>query len=203
MQSTSRKFFCPGLALFFYFLWVSATYASETRAVSALSERLLSSTAFGVGVVTWGAVARTGNGHAQLFTYQIEYAKNEKIIVCTERELHPGQRVFFAIQINESSQRDFCIPKSNYLPATQFTQIIYAGFDDLLNGKTWFEIPMELDEKFDCNQIEVVSTSVDVRASGIRNRVEIRGVPGAGNYFSGESLMKCLKSWGLPQYKTL
>lgn len=201
MPNTSRNIFCTAFVLLVSCTQISAACASESKSVNSMPKRLASSTAYGVGIVKWGAVAQSINRRPQLFTYQIGYGTDDTLRICTERELHPGQKVFFAITIGASSKNKSCISDASYLPANQFTQFIYAGFDDLLGGKTWFEIPPGVVERFDCQGVDLVRTSVDARSADGQQRPDIRGVPGIGSYFSDVSLMQCLKLQGLPQYK--
>lgn len=203
MLSTSRNVVYVVLALVAVCMSMTAACASESKAVNSMPNRLTSSAAYGIGIVTWGAVAQNLNGRAQLFTYEIRYGADSILRVCTERELHPGQKTFFAIKLGDSIKNKSCALNTHYIPANQFAQFIYAGFDDLIGAKTWFEVPSGNVEKFDCPKIDTALTSIEVRFADGKRRSDVRGISGVGSYFSDVSLMQCLKLLKLSQYKAL
>lgn len=178
--------------------FMGRSLAAERAPIDSIPTRFLSAESYGFGVISRGAVVKSINGRAQLFSYEIDYDKG-RVKVCMGRALQLGQKVLFSISSKILLNRD-CPSGSRYVSEDQFSQFIYPGFDDLFAEDVFYEIPPGVSEKFGCSSVTIFSVSSEIngrQGAGMR----ALGLLGLKKYFSGKSLVACMRKNGFPLSK--
>ncbi|WP_242108547.1 hypothetical protein [Luteimonas aquatica] len=197
MRNINHKYVIAILALIFGSTAGNVT-AYEYRASESIPERAKKSRLFGMGVVRWVSIAHVVNGRAQLFTLMIDYGEKKQIKVCAEQAVAAGQRVFFVI--SNDKRNDNCVSGAAYIPAESYSQILYRGFEDLIEKKVWFEVPAGRAENFGCPEIETITAETNFKSKS-GGRVDVSGFFSGEVFFSSSDMASCLVKNKLPAYR--
>lgn len=197
MLNTSHKLALLACSIAFISAWPGDALSDIRRATDSLPKRMKASAAYGIGTVRWGAIAYSSGGRAELFAYEVDYGRRNKIIICTELSLYPSQKVLFALSSAQKHPR--CSSKWSYIATGGSPGVIYAGYEDVVRSESWFQVSPGFKENFGCANVEAISTVQKVSSAQAASLPH--GIPSGGTYFNGDDLINCLSSQGIPLYK--
>ena len=192
------------IKLIFFSILINCTanisLANEVRPTKPIIKRLATSSSYGFGTISHGEVAKWIDGRAALFSYGINFS-GSIINACTSRELYIGQKIFFSISSNVTINKN-CPSQSHYFPDGYFSDFIYPGFNDLIAGDVFYEIPAGMMEDFDCPSVVVFSISSRIEGKK-KNSLSngLMAILGSRKYFSGKSLAECMGNLSVPLNK--
>lgn len=173
-----------------------AAMADKVVASRPMAERLAKASAYGVGVIRWGAMPEAVSV-PRIFKYQIDFTKrrkSKKILICTDQPYSIGQRVLFAYGDSRDAR---CGNDYAYIPATSYNEFVYPIYDDTMNDKSWVLLRPAHAEDLGCENIAFINLSLKESKQKSGPSIDLSGIPGDGKYFDLKGLSACLSKAGI------
>lgn len=173
-----------------------AAMADKVVASRPMAERLAKASAYGVGVIRWGAMPEVVSV-PRIFKYQVDFTKgkkSKKILVCTDQPYSIGQKVLFAYGDSRDAR---CGNDYAYIPATSYNEFVYPVYDDTMNDKSWVLLRPAHAEDLGCENIAYINLSLKESKQKNGPDIEFSGIPGDGKYFDLKGLSTCLAKAGI------
>ncbi|WP_223621671.1 hypothetical protein [Lysobacter sp. ESA13C] len=170
--------------------------ADKVVASRPMAERLTKASAYGVGVIRWGAMPEAVS-LPRIFKYQVDFSKGKKpkkMLICTDQPYSVGQKVLFAYGDSRDAR---CGNGYAYIPATSYNEFVYPVYDDAMNDRSWVQLRPAHAEDLGCENITYINLSLKESKQKGDPNIDFSGIPGDGKYFDLKGLSTCLAKVGI------